>query len=124
MTTPAEARGRTVAICGALPEATAEGEPHLACAVRGRRFAYLLDDHHGDGRLALDVKVAPGRNAELVAGDPERFFIPAYVGARGWVAMALDRGEVDWDLVAELLADAYRLVAPKTLVRRLDADAP
>jgi predicted DNA-binding protein (MmcQ/YjbR family) len=126
MTTSADARARMEAICGRLPEAeaAAAGEQHLACTVRGRTFAYLLDDHHGDGRLAINIKVAPGRNTDLAAGDPQRFFIPAYVGPRGWAGMFLDVGEVDWYLVGELVADSFRLVAPKRLVRELDAGGP
>ena len=126
MTTSADARARMQAICRRLPEAQAKaaGEQHLACTVRGRTFAYLLDDHHGEGRLAINVKVAPGRNTVLAADDPQRFFIPAYVGPRGWAGMFLDTGAVDWDLVDELVGDSFRLVAPKRLVRELDAGAP
>ena len=51
--------------------------------------------------------------------EPERFFRPAYVGHRGWLGLRLDR-ELDWDEVAGVIEDAYRTVAPKTLVARLD----
>jgi phosphoribosylglycinamide formyltransferase-1 len=123
MSGPAEARERIEEICSALPEASSGGDRHLGCTVRGRTFAWLLDDHHGDGRLVVAVKVAPGRNAELVAADPWRFSMPAYLAHRGWVAVALDTGETDWDLVEELIRDSYRLVAPRRLVRRLDDPA-
>jgi predicted DNA-binding protein (MmcQ/YjbR family) len=120
---PGAARARLEEMAARLPEAGASGDRHLGCVVRGRTFAWLLDDHHGDGRLAVTVKVAPGRNAALVEEDPERFFMPSYLAARGWVAVALDRGEPDWDLVEDLVRDSYRLVAPKRLARLLDHPA-
>jgi hypothetical protein len=110
-----EPRARLAGICAALPEVTGSGDQHTTFQVRGRTFAYYLDDHHGDGRVALCCKAAPGGNTALVASDPERFYLPTYVGPRGWVALRLDTGEVDWDEVAELVADSYRLVAPKRL---------
>ena len=88
--------------------------------IRGKRtLAYLTDDHHGDGRLALIYPAAPGVQEELIRGDGERFFRPPYVGHRGWVGLRLDV-DPDWDEVAAILEDAYRTVAPKTLVRQLD----
>ena len=80
------------------------------------------DDHHGDGRLALWVAAAPGVQAEMVDEEPDRFFVPAYVGHRGWLGVRLDRSP-DWAEVAGICADAYRQEAPKTLVARLDGDA-
>ena len=78
-------------ICADLPEAERElSGNHAGFRVRGRIFAWFLDDHHGDGIVAITCKVAPGRNAELVELDPRRFFIPSYSGARGWVALRLD----------------------------------
>jgi hypothetical protein len=68
----------------------------------------------------LAARAAPGENAELVAADPERFFLPRYVAHHGYVGVRLDTGDVDWEEVRELLLDADRLVAPKTLARRLD----
>ncbi len=54
--------------------------------------------------------------------EPDRFFVPPYVGHRGWLGLRLDV-DVDWDEVAQILVDAYRITAPKTLVRRLDTEA-
>ena len=88
----------------------------------GRQFAIFADDHHGDGRLALWVAAAPGVQAEMVDEEPDRFFVPPYVGHRGWLGVRLDR-DPDWDEVAGVCADAFRHVAPKTLAARLDADA-
>lgn len=88
--------------------------------VRGKRtVAYLTDDHHGDGRLALVCAAAPGVQQELVAHEPERFFRPPYVGHRGWIGLRLDV-DPDWKEVAAVVVEAYRCVAPKTLVRQLD----
>lgn len=83
-------------------------------------FCYLTDDHHGDGRLALMCPAPPGVQDGVISSDPERFFRPPYVGHRGWIGLRLDTSP-DWDEVAAVVAEAYRCVAPVTLVRRLDA---
>lgn len=103
-------------ICLALPEASRElAGDHAIFRVRKRAFAYYLDNHHGDGILAIACKTALGEHEELARQDPERYYVPAYIGPRGWVALRLDRGEVDWEEVADLVAASYRLVAPKKL---------
>ena len=103
-------------ICLALPEATRQDMGrHAGFRVRERVFAYYLHDHHGDGIVALACKAALGENQDLAAADPARYYLPAYIGPRGWVALRLDVGPVDWDEVAGLVADSYRLVAPKRL---------
>ena len=116
-------RARVVAICGALPEVTASGDQHVAFRVRGRTFAWYLEDHHGDGRVALCCKAALGEQQALVAADPARYYRPAYLGARGWVAVRLDTGDVDWDEVAELALEAWRCTAPKRLLARVEEGA-
>jgi hypothetical protein len=107
--------------CLALPETTerlSHGSPTFF--VRDKKtFVMYLDDHHGDGRLALWCAAPPGLQAELVEQEPERFFRPPYVGHRGWIGVRLDR-DPDWDEIAAICEDAYRQVAPKTLVARLD----
>lgn len=121
----AAATDRLRAICAALPEVT-ERVSHGAVTffVRGKRtLAYLTDDHHGDGRLALVCAAPPGVQEEMVEAEPERFFRPPYVGHRGWVGLRLDVAP-DWDEVARVVEDAYRGVAPVTLVRRLDEARP
>lgn len=103
-------------ICLALPEATCERSgSHATYRVRKRVFAYFLDNHHGDGIVAIACKTAMGEHEEMARQDPERFYLPAYIGVRGWVALRLDRGEVDWREVEELATASYRLVAPKKL---------
>ena len=111
------------AVCHALPEVEerpSHGAPTFF--VRGKKsFVMFHDDHHGDGRLALWVAAAPGVQAEQVDEEPERFFVPPYVGHRGWLGVRLDHSP-DWDEVAGICADAYRQVAPKGLVARLDGE--
>ena len=120
----ADATRRLRELCARLPEVT-ERLSHGAVTffVRGKRtVCYLTDDHHGDGRLALICPAPAGVQQEMLALDPERFFRPPYVGHRGWIGLRLDR-DPEWDEVAALVVEAYRCVAPKTLVRRLDAPA-
>jgi hypothetical protein len=109
-------------ICLALPEVTerlSHGSPTFF--VRGKKtFVMFLDDHHDDGRLAIWCAAPPGIQAQLVEQEPARFFRPPYVGGRGWIGVRLDV-DPDWDEMAEICADAYRQVAPKTLVAVLDA---
>lgn len=110
------------AICLALPETTerpSHGMPTFF--VRDRKtFVNYADNHHNDGRLALWCHAPEGMQATWVAQDPERFFVPPYVGHRGWIGVRLE-GDVDWDLVADIIHDAYRGVAPRRLVQQLDA---
>jgi len=107
---------RFTAICLALPEATRQmmGR-HASFLVRKKIFAYFQVDHHGDGIVGINCKVLPGDNTALIASDPTRFYMPAYIGPRGWVGLRLDVGEVDWDEVQELARHSYQLVAPKRL---------
>ncbi len=107
---------RVTRICLALPEATRECHgTHAGFLVRKKTFAYFLNDHHGDGIVSVVCKVLPGDNTALAAASPERYYLPAYIGSRGWVALRLDVGDVYWDEVAELAVHSYRLVAPKRL---------
>jgi hypothetical protein len=94
---------------------------HAAFLVRKRIFAYFLKDHHGDGIVSLCCKVFPGDNTALAAAQPARFYLPAYIGPRGWVALRLDRGNVDWNEVEELLKTSYQLIAPKRLTALIKA---
>jgi phosphoribosylglycinamide formyltransferase-1 len=95
---------------------------HAAFLVRKKPFAYFLNDHHGDGIVSIACKVLPGDNSRLVESQPKRFYLPAYIGPRGWVALRLDRGKIDWNEVAELMHGSYLLLAPKSLAKRLEAD--
>jgi hypothetical protein len=114
---------RLRAICLALPEVS-ERPSHSAPTwfVRGKKSFVQLwaTGHHDDDFPHLWCAAPPGAQEELVAAEPERFFRPPYVGHRGWLGVRLD-GTVDWNEITEICRDAYRTVAPKTLVARLDA---
>ena len=88
-----------------------------------KTFANYVDDHHGDGRLALWAACTLIDQQALTQENPNGFFVPPYVGHRGWIGIHLNRG-LPLDEVAELLEDAYRLVATKTLTAQLDATSP
>lgn len=112
---------RLTKISKTLPEAVRHRQAsHAAFLVRKKTFAYFLDNHHGDGIVAVTCKVLPGDNAALVAAQPERFYLPAYIGPKGWVALRLDLGKIDWDEVAELMRGSYLLTAPKRLAERVE----
>ena len=87
----------------------------MAFKIRGRTFVYQLVDHHGDGIVAINCKVAPGEAAELVRNGPERFHIPAYLGSKGWIGLRLDLDAVDWEEVQAIVRFSYRALAPKRL---------
>ena len=115
-----EVLDRIRTICAALPETSERlSHGHPAFFIREKRsFAMVLDDHHGDGRFAIWCAAGEGMQAMLVEADPERFFVPPYVGHRGWLGFRLDR-ELDRDELAGLLEDAYVEVAPPKLVAQL-----
>jgi hypothetical protein len=109
-------------LCLALPEAhevEAWGEPTFR--VRNKLFAMYAapNNHHGAGRAAVWCKAAPGNQALMVRAEPERYFVPPYVGPSGWVGVWLDK-RPDWKEVGELMRDSYRLVAPKKLAALLE----
>ena len=104
-------------LCLGLPEVEerlSHGAPTFF--VRGKRpFVMVLSDHHGDGRFAIWCAAGDGMQQLLVEAGPERFFVPPYVGHRGWLGVRLDRG-IDWDELAGIAEDAFAEVAPRTLV--------
>ena len=108
-------------ICLALPEAhevEAWGVPTFR--VRNKMFAMYAnpETHTGAGRPAVWCKAAPGNQAVMVQAEPDRFFVPPYVGPSGWIGIQLDR-RPRWTEVRDLVRDAYRLVAPKRLAASL-----
>jgi predicted DNA-binding protein (MmcQ/YjbR family) len=109
-------------ICLALPEATEKpfgGHTDPTWRVRDKIFVMFNGADHGD-EVSLWCKAPPGAQDVLVAGDPARFFVPPYVGHNGWVGVRLDL-PVDWDFVAGLVTDSYRLTAPKRLAVMLQS---
>jgi hypothetical protein len=110
---PAGPLPRLRAICLGLPgaeERVNHGAPSFA--VRGKTFAMFADNHHGDGRVAVWCKASPGAQEALCTADPRRFFVPPYVGPRGWVGARLDL-EPDWAAVETCVEEAHRMVAPR-----------
>ena len=106
-----------------LPEAEETLSHGMPCfgIMKGKKFAYVSLDHHGDGKTALLVKISgPDEQAQLIDMDPDRYYRPAYFGD-GWIGIRLDLGDTDWDAIAEWLARSWRSVAPKRLTGLLDA---
>lgn len=109
-------------ICLSLPEVhevEAWGEPTFR--VKNKMFAMYAADgnHHGSGRSSVWCKATRANQAQMIDEEPERFFSPPYVGPSGWVGIYLDRNP-DWKETAAILEDAYRLIAPKKLLAKLD----
>jgi hypothetical protein len=112
-------------ICLGLPETTerlSHGAPTFFVRER-RAFAMVMSNHHGDGRFALWCAAPDGLQEMLVEGEPERFFVPPYVGHRGWLGVRLD-GRLHWEELTGIVEDAYAEVAPRKLVEaaRRDSD--
>ena len=110
-------RRKLVSICEQFPETTVEpcGEGHLAFRIRKRIFTYYVFDHHGDGIIAVNCKASLSEQRRLVKNDPITFYVPQYLGAKGWIGIRLDLDEVDWDAVTELVRGAYQALAPRKL---------
>ena len=110
-------------LCLALPE-TSERPSHGAPSffVREKKcFLMVLDDHHGDGIFGIWCAAPPGNQELLIGADPARFFLPPYVGHRGWLGVRLDGAggaAIDWDEIAGIVEDAFATVAPKGLLEK------
>ena len=115
-------RERLGRMCSRLPEVSHEGrgDGHIAFMVRKKIFAYYLFDHHSDGVIAFCCKSTLAEQRRLVRDDAESFFVPAYLGARGWVAIRVDLDEVDWSTVEDLAKRAFQAVAPRKLAALVD----
>lgn len=108
-------------LCLALPE-TNERLSHDAPTwfIRDKKtFVTFVDHHHNDGRLAFWCAAPLGAQDVMVTSDPERFFVPPYVGHRGWLGIRLDR-DLAWEEIADIVTDAYRMVAPRHLLAELE----
>jgi len=106
-------------ICLALPEVTERASHGSPAFFAGKKqFVHFWDDHHGDGELCVWCAAPPGAQEMLVAADPDLFFVPPYVGFRGWLGVRLDRGR-DSEEIAGVLENAYRTVAPRRLAAQL-----
>lgn len=107
-----------------LPEAKRKIHgSHAAFLVRKKPFAYFLNDHHGDGIVSIACKVLSGENTALAAAQPKRYYLPAYIGPRGWIALRLDLGKIAWDEAHDLVLGSYLLLAPKRLAAQVQSNA-
>jgi hypothetical protein len=108
-------------ICLALPETRREDKgSHAAFLVGQKTFAYYLDNHHGDNIVSVCCKVLPGENHFLVESSPARFYLPAYIGPRGWIGLRMDLPKLNWAEVKELILGSYLQLAPKRLASLVD----
>jgi hypothetical protein len=99
----------------AAEEKLSHGAPSFH--VRGKMFLMFVDDHHADGRLAVWCNATHETQSRLVRADGERFFVPPYVGVRGWVGVRLDHPQTDWIELAILVEEGWTAVAPKSVLR-------
>lgn len=120
MTVDLEQRLREV--CLALPEA-AEQETWGHATFRVREKIFAMIGVADDGEVSVRCKARPGVQGMLVGTDPNRFFVPAYVGHNGWIGIKLN-DETDWDELADLVEESYRMTAPKRLAALLDQPEP
>lgn len=117
----ASRRNRLIKICKSLPEVTVEpaGE-HLAIRIRKKTLAYYGFDHHGDGMISLVCKSNLSEQRRMTRTDPETFFVPDYVGTKGWIGIRLDLADVDWEVISEVLKRAYQSLAPRKLAAQVE----
>lgn len=123
--TPADALARVQALCLALPGAAENVKHGRPCfEVRGKTFVMFMDNHHGDGRLAVWCKAPPGAQGTMVESEPRRFFVPPYLGPSGWIGARLEADVVDWSAVAACVEEGYRMSAPKVRAAPKTRTAP
>jgi hypothetical protein len=116
---PESVLAKVRALALAMPEAeerASHGSPGFLIT-KGKFFAYFWHDHHGDGETVVIVKTSGAdEQATLIEMDPDCYYSPPYFGPSGWVAMRLDRDDVDWDRVGDRVAISWELVAPRRLL--------
>jgi predicted DNA-binding protein (MmcQ/YjbR family) len=109
-------------ICAELPEADAS-EAFGAPAFRVRKKIFAMTHRDKQDRPGVWVKGAPGQQEALVGAFPDRYYRPPYLGGKGWIGAWLDDTAMpDWDEIEDLVVGSYRLVAPKRLVKQMDAE--
>jgi len=104
-------------VCLSFPESEevlSHGSPNFR--VRDKTFATYSVNHHGDKRIALWLNSPEGAQRLYTQAEPKHFFVPPYVGPRGWLGVNLDKG-ISWKRVAELVREAYEKVAPPALAK-------
>jgi formyltetrahydrofolate-dependent phosphoribosylglycinamide formyltransferase len=110
------------AIALAQPESNEVQSHGMPCfgITGGKKFAYVSVDHHGDGKIALLVKISGvEEQTMLIDSDANCYYRPAYFGD-GWVGIRLDLGDTDWDHINDWVAKSWRAVAPKKLSKLMD----
>jgi len=111
-------------ICMKLPEVERKlSGDHADFRVRGTVFVYFLNNHHGDGIVAVCCKSELGENIDRVSREPNRYYLPAYIGPRGWFGLRLDLPYIDWGEVTAIVEASYKLAAPRKLVKVLNGEA-
>jgi hypothetical protein len=108
-------------LCLAFPETEdtiSHGSPDYKVA--GKSFAYFTVNHHGDGHVAFWLRSPQGTQQHFVALDPKTYFVPQYVGPRGWLGVELNQG-VAWDEVSARVREAWENSAPASLASELGA---
>lgn len=114
----AQVRERAMAL-PEVDEVTSHGMPCFG-VTKGKKFAYVSIDHHGDGKTALLVKISGlDEQEQLIESDPARYYRPAYFGD-GWIAIRLDLGDTDWDGITDWLRRSWAAIAPKRLAAMMD----
>ena len=117
--TPEDALAKVRDLALALPEACeklSHGSAGFHIA-KGKFFAYVWNDHHGDRGTAVMVKTTGlEEQAMLIEADADAYYRPPYLGPSGWVALRLTRDDTDWDRVADRIAQSWELVAPRRLL--------
>jgi predicted DNA-binding protein (MmcQ/YjbR family) len=120
----AAARKRMEEIGATLPQSEIEhAKRHSIFRVRKKVYAYFLDNHDRDSKIAAAFKATPATKKKLLARVPKLAYDPPYLGKRGWVGYRLDQPKTDWKQLAALLTESYRQVAPKGLAAAL-SDRP
>lgn len=112
---------RVTGFCLALPEATRDlGADQASFRVRKKVFAYYLHDHDHDGNIAVCVKSALGENVDRAGRQADLYYLPPYIGSRGWFGMRLNTAAViDWAMVENIVKLSYELAAPKSLSKSI-----
>lgn len=114
-------RDRVLAIMRKLPETLAVPHgSHLSLEVRTKRFGWFLDDHHGDGRVALHLKSDQRKRMILQKCAPQMVHIPKHIGHHGWIGLWLDSFDTNWPIVERAMVEAYTMKAPKSLAAQLE----
>src|SRR5215510_5651631 len=110
-------KNRLLELCAAFPEVEANdlGTEHIAFKVRKKIFAYYLFDHHDDGKIAFTCNSRLREQRRLIREEPDEFFVPAYLGPRGWGAILMALSDVDWFAIEDLAREAYLQTAPTKL---------